>query len=251
MNIKKILIGIIAILIIFIFTCVLITFKNNKKIDVANNIEESFEVTPPLEENLKNENNTVEIKTTDTVEQEQVTETTEVQEQQAVQETSKQVTTSASSSANTSTTNKSTSQVFALNTQVSQNETNNKSQLETQATIPTQTQEQSKDTQEKTEVVTPPSAPAKVETKNEEKYIRNDAMISKIKSVINNNPSEYMKTYGYEVVVDSSIKEHTNQFTFTENRVKSYVTYKFGTIRIYAEDYYKNGQLIMTECYIY
>ena len=75
-------------------------------------------------------------------------------------------------------------------------------------------------------------------------------MINNIKSVIENNPSEYMNTYGYNIVVDSSIKENTNQFTFTETRVKAYIAYKFGTIRIYAEDYYKNGQLIMTECYI-
>lgn len=251
MNIKKVLIGIIAILFIIIFTCIFITFKNNKKIDIENNIEESFETTPPLEENLEIENNSVEIETTDTVVQEQITETSEVQEQQGVQETSKQVKTSVSSSENTSTTNKNTSQVSAPNSQVSQNKTTTKSQVETQTTIPTQTQEQPKSTQENTEVVTPPSTETKVETINEEKYIRNDAMITKIKSVINNNPSEYMKTYGYNIVVDSSIKEHCNQFTFTENRVKSYVTYKFGTIRIYAEDYYRNGQLIMTECYIY
>ena len=75
-------------------------------------------------------------------------------------------------------------------------------------------------------------------------------MINRIKEVINNNPSEYMKNFGYEIVVDSSIKELTNQFTFTETRVKGFINFKFGTIRIYAEDYYKNGQLIMTECYI-
>ena len=61
---------------------------------------------------------------------------------------------------------------------------------------------------------------------------------------------DFMKQYGYNIVVDSSIKAQTNQFTYTENRVKSYITYKFGTIRIYAEDYYVNGNLIMTECYI-
>ena len=59
-----------------------------------------------------------------------------------------------------------------------------------------------------------------------------------------------MKKYGYEIVIDSSIKELTNQFTFTETRVKKNIRYSFGTIRIYAEDYYSNGQLIMTECYI-
>ena len=59
-----------------------------------------------------------------------------------------------------------------------------------------------------------------------------------------------MKKYGYEIVVDSSIKEMTNQFTYTEDRVKQKITWKFGTIKIYAEDYYCNGQYIMTECYI-
>lgn len=75
-------------------------------------------------------------------------------------------------------------------------------------------------------------------------------MINKIRNVINNNPSSNMEQYGYTIVVDSSIKELTNQFTFTEDRVKNIIKYSSGTIRIYAEDYYSNGQLIMTECYI-
>lgn len=86
-------------------------------------------------------------------------------------------------------------------------------------------------------------------TKKEE-YIRNDEMINKIKQIIQNNESEFMKTYGYEIIVDSSIKGKTSQFTFSESRVKSYLPNKFGTIRIYVEDYFKDGQLIMTECYI-
>lgn len=83
-----------------------------------------------------------------------------------------------------------------------------------------------------------------------EEYVKNDEMINKIQQVIKNNESEFMKMYGYEVIVDSSIKTRTNQFTYTENRVKAYLSYKFGTIKIYAEDYYVNGQLVMTECYI-
>ena len=85
---------------------------------------------------------------------------------------------------------------------------------------------------------------------NETKYVRNDAMIERIRQVINNNATEDMKNYGYNIVVDSSIKNSVNQFTFTENRVKNMIRYSFGTIKIYAEDYYSNGQLIMTECYI-
>ena len=71
-----------------------------------------------------------------------------------------------------------------------------------------------------------------------------------IRQVIQNNETQDMKTFGYNIVVDSSIKNQTNQFTFTESRVINAIRLKFGTIRIYAEDYYYNGQLIMTECYI-
>lgn len=95
-----------------------------------------------------------------------------------------------------------------------------------------------------------------IESKNDEKvaskyYQINEAMIEKIKNTIEKNVTDDMKKYGYSIVVDSSIKEKTNQFTFTENRVKAAITNRFGTIRIYAEDYYVDGQLIMTECYIF
>ncbi len=50
--------------------------------------------------------------------------------------------------------------------------------------MPTQTQEKNEDTQEKNEIVTPHSTETKEETMNEEKYIRNDTIINKIKSVI-------------------------------------------------------------------
>lgn len=103
---------------------------------------------------------------------------------------------------------------------------------------------------------TPKTETPKIETPKVENNIkteelkRNDEMIARIKSVIQNNATEDMKNFGYEVVVDSSIRELTNQFTYTENRVKQKIAWKYGTIRIYAEDYYCNGQYIMTECYI-
>lgn len=78
----------------------------------------------------------------------------------------------------------------------------------------------------------------------------NEKKIAEIRNIINSNPSEDMKLYGYEIVVDSSITEVTTQFTFTEKRVKDKIAWKFGTIRIYAQDYYKNGQYITTECYL-
>ena len=83
-----------------------------------------------------------------------------------------------------------------------------------------------------------------------EEYKINEKKIAEIRNIINSNPSEDMKRYGYEIVVDSSITEITTQFTFTEKRVKDKIAWKFGTIRIYAQDYYRNGQYITTECYL-
>lgn len=83
-----------------------------------------------------------------------------------------------------------------------------------------------------------------------EEYKRNDDMINRIKQVIQANETDNMKNFGYSIVVDSSIKEQTNQFTYAESRVINSIRNKFGTIKIYAENFYKNGQLVMTECYI-
>lgn len=83
-----------------------------------------------------------------------------------------------------------------------------------------------------------------------EEYKINEKKIAEIRNIINSNPSEDMKLYGYEIVVDSSITEVTTQFTFTEKRVKDKIAWKFGTIRIYVQDYYRNGQYITTECYL-
>lgn len=83
-----------------------------------------------------------------------------------------------------------------------------------------------------------------------EEYKINEKKIAEIRNIINSNPSEDMKLYGYEIVVDSSITEVTTQFTFTEKRVKDKIAWKFGTIRIYAQDFYRNGQYITTECYL-
>lgn len=83
-----------------------------------------------------------------------------------------------------------------------------------------------------------------------EEYKINNQMINNLKEVIKNNETEDMKKYGYEIVVDSSIVELTNQFTYTEYRVKNKLTYKYGIIRIYARDYYYNGTYITTQCFI-
>ena len=83
-----------------------------------------------------------------------------------------------------------------------------------------------------------------------EEFKENSNMINTIKNVINNNQSEDMKNYGYKIVVDSSIVDITSQFTYTEQRVIDKIAWKFGTIRIYARDYYCNGQYVWTECFI-
>lgn len=91
------------------------------------------------------------------------------------------------------------------------------------------------------------------ETKQEqivEEYKINNQMINKLKETIEKNESEDMKNYGYEIDVDSSIVELTNQFTYTEYRVKNKLKLKYGIIRIYARDYYYNGNYMTTQCFI-
>lgn len=83
-----------------------------------------------------------------------------------------------------------------------------------------------------------------------EEYKTNDTMINTIRNVINSNQSEDMKLYGYNIVVDNSIVELTNQFTYTEQRLLNKIKFKYGTIRIYARDYYCNGQYVTTQCFI-
>ena len=83
-----------------------------------------------------------------------------------------------------------------------------------------------------------------------EEYKANNQMINKIKEIIKNNETDDMKMYGYDVVVDNTIPNITNEFTFSEQRVINKLTLKFGTIRIYARYYYNNGVYISTQCFI-
>lgn len=109
-----------------------------------------------------------------------------------------------------------------------------------------------------TQVISPPSTTvpeSKPQEKKEPKkdvhiYKYNASITEKIRQDIINNESAYMKEYGYNIVVDESIVNLTNQFTYTNNRVKNMIVNKFGTIRIYARDYYLNGNYMYTESYI-
>lgn len=98
-----------------------------------------------------------------------------------------------------------------------------------------------------------PSAPEPVVTPTAptEEYKYNDSMTQTMINIINSNPSQYMQMDGFNVVIDSSITALTNQFTFTEERVKNKIANKAGTIKVYAQDYYCNGELLFTECYIF
>ncbi len=147
-----------------------------------------------------------------------------------------------------------TSQVSTDKSNKSKNKTETVTQKQTQSSTPVQSQKQQTVVQSSSSVP-PKQTTTQAQTQNTkdkgEKYVRNDTMINNIKRVINNNVSENMKTYGYTIQVDSSIKTKTNQFTFAESRVINLIKYSFGTIRVYAEDYYNNGQFIMTQCYIF
>lgn len=83
-----------------------------------------------------------------------------------------------------------------------------------------------------------------------EEYKRNDKMIAKIEEIIKDNETEDMKEFGYEILPDKTIPEATNEFTFSEKRVKDKLKFKSGTIRIYARDYYYNGNYVSTQCFI-
>ena len=252
MKLKKILIGIIFILSTFIILCLGLVLKNRydlkasksfdnqdlAKVKIGESIEE---IAAPSEEIIENDQQ-------EELEQSVITEEPETSSIEAItQEVAQQ-----KKSSNVQSTKQASSSTSKTTKQETKPQVQEQTQVVEETIVPEapKVQETPKVTEEKNESSIPVVVVTDEPKEIGEKYVRNDAMINKIKSVIENNPSEYMTTYGYTIVVDSSIKENTNQFTFTETRVKSYIGYKFGTIRIYAEDYYRNGQLIMTECYI-
>lgn len=85
---------------------------------------------------------------------------------------------------------------------------------------------------------------------NVESFKVNNSIIAQMKNIINSNPSTYMKQFGYNIIVDSSIVNQTTGFTYTETRVKNSITNNFGTIRIYARDYFVGNELRWTEGFI-
>ena len=245
MNNKKICIIISSILIFIIIICVSLYLysKNSQKLESSKSLES---------EEIQNEiiENTTDVEIPEVQEEKSISNEDENQKEintsivQEEKEDSKNVA-EASSKTSSKKTNTKSIESKAKNTQTETKKTETPKQVENTTTTTTIIE-----TPKKEEIKEDPKPSQSAPSTNTEKYVKNDAMINKIKNVIQNNESDFMIQYGYNIVVDSSIKAQTNQFTYTENRVKSYITYKFGTIRIYAEDYYVNGNLIMTECYI-
>ena len=220
--------------------------QNSKRIqdDKIKNDNNNLEITEiadkPKEENTEN-NLLVENKNTETIiEQSKAIDNTEVAKKEKIQqkETSNETKKDNSNIKASKQLKSNNSNQISENVNEKENESNKEVKKENKVIQKGETkQQQTSDTK-------------KEENVKKEEYKRNNQMIEKMKNIIQKNETEDMKKYGYEIVVDSSIKEMTNQFTYTEDRVKQKITWKFGTIKIYAEDYYCNGQYIMTECYI-
>ena len=269
MNKRKICIIIVSILIIISLISVRMLFKNNRKEEMSkidttkdnsvteeNTVNEIVYNNENTAENHSNEvisDNTLSGNINTTIYNSKNKNSNVIQKKEQVIATSAKQETNAkkdidTTSASTSS-NPETSQAQKQSSKTSKVAVKGNDKVSSQASVQIKAVKD-----EKKDTPNPPSQNnkdiPKEEPKNEELYVRNDAMINTIKQIIESNATEDMKNFGYNIVIDSSIKGQTNQFTFTEQRVKSYIQNKFGTIRIYAEDYYKNGQLIMTECYI-
>ena len=241
---KKIIIFIITILIlgvIAMYSCI----QNSKRIqddkikNDDNNLEIAEITNEPKEENTENDL-LVENKNTEAIiEQPKAIDNTEVTKKEKIpKETSNEIKKDNSNIKASKQPKSNNSNQISENVNEQKKEHNKEVKKENKAIQKDETKQQQTSNTKKEENV------------KKEEYKRNNQMIEKMKNIIQKNETEDMKKYGYEIVVDSSIKEMTNQFTYTEDRVKQKITWKFGTIKIYAEDYYCNGQYIMTECYI-
>ncbi len=121
-----------------------------------------------------------------------------------------------------------------------------------------QTQGSSKNNEKRQNNATGAMSNPIVETKTEatnstkvESFKTNYNMIATIKNDIISNPSETMQKYGYNIDdTDNSIVNKTTGFTYTKERVKNQIKKSFGTIKIYAHDYYVNGKFVETKCFI-
>lgn len=235
MNKKKICIVIIGVLILIILACILINIFTRKNISVSNNGKNTIQEENTIVKNEIVGNNSAVVD--ENIVKNDVLQDTNISKEEKIK---------------TSNNKEISKETIQNNQKVKSNkEQNHKVQVPVTSTEETQAkpQENINNNKEDKPTSVPSQKPVKPE-ENTEKYIRNDNIINKIKQVIKENETANMKDFGYNIVVDSSIKNQTNQFTYTTNRVINSIKSKFGTIRIYAEDYYKNGDLVMTMCYI-
>ena len=211
----------IVFLIFIILACLLLMFLNKKDIEIGTIEENNTQDKNIIDENIiSNE-----------IEKNNVVENT-VNENTFITETKKEET---SNSIKSTTTTKSENAKSQLS-KIPESETTTQTQNDTQIT-----------TNQKTEVNNQTETK---EEKKKEEYRINTNIINDMSDVIKKNPSTLMVEKGYSIKIDASIKNSTNQFTYSASRIIDKIKNKFGTIRIYAEDYYVNDQYIMTECYI-
>lgn len=248
---KKIILFVIGVILILFIVGGLVLFINtNKPVKIADEVIETLQKDIYTKDELVDDSNTItnnEIVDEESIIQENIEETTSIEVQEEVKNQNNQSNQNKVNNANTQSVNTTNKQPqVSAKEQTTVVETKPQEVTTATQTTPSQTtQTKSTSTQSSSSQTTAvtPSVPT-------EEFKRNEQMINKIKAIIQNNETDLMKTYGYNIVVDPSIKTLTNQFTFYEDRVINSLRNKFGTIRIYAEDCYKNGQFIMTECYI-
>lgn len=121
----------------------------------------------------------------------------------------------------------------------SNDKVNKKEKTEEQKTVTGQV-EQEKIPEKKQE------EPSKQEIKQEpvRTVKRNGDYIQKIKDYIETND-----TSTYSIKEDASIVNTSSGFTYSEFNLSSYIG-NYSTYRIYAQDYYVNGEYVETRCYI-
>lgn len=246
MNKKKIVcIGIAIILIIVIAFCLVKVLSNNTQDFIGSTVAEESSTNEILEENIVVEDEIAEQDISNIIEQESIENVAQMVETETVQTTNTKI-----NNTKKQTTQTAVQSQVQPETQTTQEQPCTETQVETvaqvQFTIPKE-ETPSQDNSNNNSVV-PAEQPK--DTVQENTYVYNAQMTQQLVDIINNNPSQFMQQYGYTVNIDSSITSLTNQFTFFENRVIEKIQNKFGTIRVYAQDYYLNGQYLFTECYI-
>lgn len=232
MYMKKIICFISIVVMIIILVVFNIIFKN-KQLLVATNKDTYIE-----EQNTIKSQNTIEIMQEENTQDEEIKENVlEKQEKNVTVEDTKITPTELDKKEKVITTesNKDTVTYSQITNTITTTDTTNKTNVETK------TNESNMQKQEIVEKNTP---------KNIKSYVRNTTMENTMKEYIEKNPSEYMLQYGFIVKPDSSIVNDTNEFTYTEIRVKGKIEKKFGTIRIYAQDVLLDGVYQFTECFI-